>query len=69
MSEYLPPDESVDVTTLTEAELIEIICTLPTGVEPIATLAMDEYSKRRSEVIGRAMAERALERQRDEPTS
>jgi len=62
MSEHLPPEKPVDVTKLTEAELIEIICTLPTGVQPIAAEAMDEYSKRRSEVIGRAMAQRALER-------
>lgn len=61
MSEHLPPREPVDVTKLTEAELIDIICTLPSGVEPIAAVAMDEYSKRRSEVIGRAMAQRALE--------
>ncbi|WIE74515.1 hypothetical protein [Curtobacterium sp. MCSS17_007] len=47
-----------DVTSMTEAELIELGTTLPSAVTALGERAMDEYFKRRGEVINRAMEER-----------
>lgn len=67
MSELDPTTgEQVDVTALTESELIDIIADLPRSISPLGEAAMEEYDRRRSEVIGRAMAERALERETKE---
>ncbi len=44
-----------DVTRMTEPELIEVVTTLPSAVEPIGELAREEYFKRRAGVIDAAI--------------
>ena len=53
--------ELPDVHKMTEPELIELSTSLSSAIEPLGELAMDEYMKRRGEVIDRAIASRALE--------
>lgn len=49
--------ERLDVTQLSEPELIEIATTLPSAIEPLGELALAEYLKRRGKVINRALEE------------
>lgn len=59
-------EQEPDVEQLSESELIDIIADLPRSISPLGRAAMKEYDRRRSEVIGRAMAQRALEREQGE---
>jgi hypothetical protein len=58
MSEHLPTPEQPDVTKMPESELIELSTSLPSAIEPLGIAAMDEYMKRRGEVINSAIANR-----------
>jgi hypothetical protein len=51
-------EKEPDVEKMTEAELIELGTSLPSAVTALGERAMDEYFKRRGEVLDRAMEER-----------
>jgi len=52
------PASQDEVSELTETELIELSTSLPSAVSPLGHLAMDEYMRRRGEVIDQAIADR-----------